>query len=137
MPNAVPFKRAYDAAARTAESARVRSRYPDRVPCIVERGRGADVPEIDRQKFLVPTDLTMGQLAWVVRKRIQLPAEKALFLMVGTRLMPSCELVLNVYEGQKDADGFLYVTYSGENSFGGAAKSASACAGRSASRIRC
>lgn len=25
----------------------------------------------------------------------------------------------NIYEEQKDADGFLYITYSGENTFGG------------------
>lgn len=128
--SAAAFKSAYDHDARAAESARVRQRYPDRIPCIVERGGDRNVPEIDRAKFLVPTDLTMGQLAWVVRKRIQLPAERALFLMVGTCLMPSSALVLNVYEERKDADGFLYVTYAGENTFGGAT-------GCSASRIRC
>jgi GABA(A) receptor-associated protein len=27
-------------------------------------------------------------------------------------------LMSNIYEEQKDTDGFLYITYSGENTFG-------------------
>jgi GABA(A) receptor-associated protein len=30
----------------------------------------------------------------------------------------SAELMIKIYEEQKDEDGFLYVTYSGENTFG-------------------
>lgn len=118
----IPFKKRYDADARAAEGTRVRQRYPDRVPVIVERGRDASVPHIDKVKYLVPLDLTMGQFCFVVRKRISLPAERALFLMIGSNLAPSSALVTNVYEEHKDKDGFLYMTYAGENTFGGSAE---------------
>ena len=116
-----PFKKRYDADARAAEGKRVRERYPDRVPVIVERGRDASVPHIDKVKYLVPLDLTMGQFCFVVRKRISLPAERALFLMVGSNLAPSSALVTNVYEEHKDKDGFLQ-DLAGENTFGGSAE---------------
>ena len=117
----IPFKKRYDADARAAEGKRVRERYPDRVPVIVERGRDASVPHIDKVKYLVPLDLTMGQFCFVVRKRISLPAERALFLMVGSNLAPSSALVTNVYEEHKDKDGFLQ-DLAGENTFGGSAE---------------
>ncbi|KAK4581144.1 hypothetical protein RGQ29_024711 [Quercus rubra] len=60
---------------RMAESGRIREKYPDRVPA--ER---SDIPDIDKKKYLVPADLTVGQFVYVVRKRIKLGAEKAICL---------------------------------------------------------
>lgn len=61
----------------------------------------------------------MGQFVYVVRKRISLPPEKAIFVFVKNSLPPTAALMSAIYEKNKDADGFLYVTYSGENTFGG------------------
>lgn len=55
---------------------------------------------------------------YVVRKRISLPPEKAIFVFVKNSLPPTAALMSAIYEKNKDADGFLYVTYSGENTFG-------------------
>jgi GABA(A) receptor-associated protein len=41
-------------------------------------------PEIDKKKYLVPTDLTVGQFVYVIRKRIDLNAEKALYVFVAS-----------------------------------------------------
>ena len=65
---------------RREESARILAKYPDRIPVIVEKNGGSSVPDIDKCKFLVPTDLTIGQFVYVVRKRIRLEPEKAIFL---------------------------------------------------------
>lgn len=98
-------------------------------------------------RYLVPADLTVGQFVYVVRKRIKLSAEKAIFIFVKNVLPPtgketldvlnwyssacSCFKILKyaslfgtaammsaIYEENKDEDGFLYMTYSGENTFG-------------------
>ncbi|KAM7261221.1 hypothetical protein ACFE04_026696 [Oxalis oulophora] len=53
---------------------------PERIPVIVERAEKSDIASIDKKKYLVPADLTVGQFVY--------------------------------------ADGFLYITYSGENVFG-------------------
>ena len=103
------------------EAIRVRTKYPDRIPVIVNRSKsaGSEVPFIDKHKFLVPSDLTMGQLQYVIRKRLTLTPDKALFLFVNNAATPTSSLVSTVYEENKDQDTqFLYVTYAMENTFG-------------------
>lgn len=83
----------------------------------MERG-SRDVPRIDKEKFLVPMYLTMAQLSFVVRKRLQLHAGDALFLMVNKTLCTSTATAGSMYDAHRDTDGFLYVTYTMENTFG-------------------
>ncbi|RVW45966.1 Autophagy-related protein 8C [Vitis vinifera] len=68
--------------------------------------------------YLVPADLTVGQFVYVIRKRIKLSAEKAIFVFVKNTLPSTAALMSAIYEENKDEDGFLYMTYSGENTFG-------------------
>ncbi|KAL9298962.1 putative autophagy protein Atg8 ubiquitin [Arabidopsis thaliana] len=103
---------------RQAEAARIREKYPDRIPVIVERAEKSDVPDIDKKKYLVPADLTVGQFVYVVRKRIKLSPEKAIFIFVKNILPPTAAIMSAIYEEHKDEDGFLYMSYSGENTFG-------------------
>ncbi|KAL2573481.1 hypothetical protein AAZV13_17G129300 [Glycine max] len=69
-------------------------------------------------RYLVPADLTVGQFVYVIRKRIKLSAEKAIFIFVDNVLPPTGAIMSSIYDEKKDEDGFLYVTYSGENTFG-------------------
>ncbi|XP_057513777.1 autophagy-related protein 8C-like isoform X1 [Actinidia eriantha] len=112
------FKLEHPLERRLADSARIREKYPDRIPVIVEKAERSDVPDVDKKKYLVPADLTVGQFVYVVRKRIKLSAEKAIFVFVGNVLPPTGALMSAIYEENKDEDGFLYMTYSGENTFG-------------------
>lgn len=64
-------------------------------------------------RYLVPADLTVGQFVYVIRKRIKLKPEKAIFIFVNNALPNTAELMTKIYEEQKDEDGFLYVTYAG------------------------
>eukprot|EP01135_Chromosphaera_perkinsii_P005646 Nk52_evm17s356 gene=Nk52_evmTU17s356 len=112
------FKQEHLYEKRKAEAARIRSKYPDRIPVIVEKAEKSDITEIDKKKYLVPMDLTVGQFVYVIRKRIKLSPEKAIFIFVNNVLPPTSASMATIYEEQKDEDGFLYVTYSGENTFG-------------------
>ncbi|KAL6562254.1 Autophagy-related protein 8C-like [Orobanche gracilis] len=112
------FKLEHPLERRQAESASIREKYPERVPVIVEKAIKSEVPDIDKKKYLVPADLTVGQFVYVVRKRIKLSAEKAIFVFVNNMLPPSAALMSAIYDEHKDEDGFLYMTYSGENTFG-------------------
>lgn len=103
---------------RKSEAERIRAKYPDRVPVICEKADRSDIPDIDKKKYLVPADLTVGQFHYVIRKRIKLAPEKALFLFSGNSIPPNAALMSTVYEEQKDEDGFLYIQYSGESTFG-------------------
>ena len=114
----LPFKEAHTQEHRKSESTRILTKFPDRIPVICERAPKSDIPNIDKNKYLVPSDLTVGQFVYVIRKRIELPPEKAIFVFVGNSLPPTASLMAEVYAQHKDEDGFLYVTYSGENTFG-------------------
>lgn len=112
------FKQMYSFDQRKLESSNIRNKYPDRIPVIVEKAPHSSIPAIDKQKFLVPNEISMAQFMWIIRKRIQLPAEKAIFLFVGRILPQSSSSMGEIYNALKDEDGFLYVVYSGENTFG-------------------
>lgn len=103
---------------RKEESIRMMGKYPDRIPVIVERSTSSQLPDIDKPKYLVPSDLTLGQFIHVIRKRIKLTSEQAIFIFVKNS-MPICgTLMSDLYSKHKDDDGFLYVVYNGENTFG-------------------
>ncbi|KAG2489805.1 hypothetical protein HYH03_011754 [Edaphochlamys debaryana] len=112
------FKQEHSLDKRKAEAARIKEKYPDRIPVIVEKAERSDIPDIDKKKYLVPSDLTVGQFVYVIRKRIKLSPEKAIFIFVKNVLPPTAALMSSIYEDHKDEDGFLYITYSGENTFG-------------------
>jgi GABA(A) receptor-associated protein len=112
------FKKEHSLEKRTNEAKKIRERYPDRIPIIVEKDLKSDVPDIDKKKFLVPDNLTMCQFQYVIRKRIKVNPEKSIFIFVNGKLVPSSSLLSTVFEEHADEDGFLYMVYNGENTFG-------------------
>ena len=106
---------------RKIEAEKITKKYPDRIPIIVEPCKGVPtIPIIDKRKYLVPRDLTMGQFLFVIRKRLKLTHDKALFVFVGKNnsLISPAKLLSTVYEENKDSDYFMYVLYSEEQTFG-------------------
>ena len=69
---------------------------------------------------MVPSDITIGKFIYEIRKHMKLSEEQAIFLFVNEALPPSASLVSQIYKQHQDEDGFLYIQYSGENSFGAA-----------------
>jgi GABA(A) receptor-associated protein len=105
---------------RILESTRILSKYPDKIPIICEKNKNAsnDCPTIDKTKYLISRDLTVGQFIYVIRIRLNISQDKALFLFIGNIIPSSTNSILSVYNKYKDTDKFLYVTYSFENTFG-------------------
>ncbi|XP_059940675.1 gamma-aminobutyric acid receptor-associated protein-like 2 isoform X1 [Mesoplodon densirostris] len=85
------FKEDHSLEHRCVESAKIRAKYPDRVPVIVEKVSGSQIVDIDKRKYLVPSDITVAQFMWIIRKRIQLPSEKAIFLFVDKTVPQSSD----------------------------------------------
>jgi len=112
------FKSQHPFEKRKAEADRIRMKYPDRIPVIAEKAEKTNIPDIDKKKYLVPSDLTMGQFVYVIRKRIKLPADQAIFIFVNGTLPPAAAVMSQIYKEFADPDGFLYVSYSGESTFG-------------------
>lgn len=112
------FRSKHPFEARKAEAERICEKFPGRIPVIVERTAKSTIPELDKQKFLVPGDLTIGQFCYVIRKRMALPPEQALFLFVGNSLPTTGSILREMYQLYKNEDGFLYIQISGESTFG-------------------
>ena len=74
---------------RRAEGEKIRRKYPDRVPVIVEKSPKARIGDLDKKKYLVPSDLTVGQFYFLIRKRISLRPEDALFFFVNNVIPPT------------------------------------------------
>ena len=104
------FKDEHPFEKRKAEAERIRQKYADRIPVICEKVEKSDIATIDKKKYLVPADLTVGQFVYVIRKRIKLSPEKAIFIFVDEVLPPTAALMSSIYEEHKDEDGFLYIT---------------------------
>lgn len=119
MSDRCDYKTIHSFNKRKEDASRIISKYPDRIPIIVQKSKhGGTIPMIDKKKYLAPSDLTMGQFIFVIRKRMRLPPENALFMFVNNIIPPTASTLSSIYENQKDDDGFLYFTYSGENTFG-------------------
>lgn len=113
------FKRQFSFKYRLEESSRVLTKYPDRIPIICEKSSNQkDLPTIDKKKYLVPNDLSMGQFIYVIRKRMNLRPEEAIFLFVNNQIISGTSLIGHIYDYEKDPDGFLYIQYAKENVFG-------------------
>jgi GABA(A) receptor-associated protein len=113
-----PFKRANSIEKRLKESRRVLDKFPDRIPVICEASSKSIHLKMDKSKFLVPKDLTISHFVMIVRGRLKLDASVALFFIVGDIVAPSISTLDNLYYNHSDLDGFLYLTFSEENTFG-------------------
>jgi len=97
----------------------IREKYPQRLPVLCNKSKySKNTPNIDKNKYLVPFDLTAAQFIYVIRKRMKLNPEVALFLFVGRMIPPGMTKMIYLYENYKNEDGFLYITYSTESTFG-------------------
>ena len=116
----LPFQARLDLESRREIGDRARMKHPTHIPAIIERG-GKDAPHIDKERFLLPLDLTGAQLQYVVRRRLKMDKEKAIFLFCGNNyLISSAATAKDLYARHKDPqDRLLYIKYSLENTFGG------------------
>jgi len=114
------FKKNHDFYKRLNESDRIMRKYPSKLPVIVEKHESyADIPDIDRSKYLVPNDITMAEFMYVIRKRIHITPDKSIYLFVDNLgMVPTSYTAIQVYEQAQDKDGFLYIKYCGESTFG-------------------
>ena len=113
------FKTKHTFEERFSESERIIKKFPDKVPIICEKnGNQLELKELEKSKYLVPWDYTIGQFLYIIRKQLQLGKEEALFMIVGNHISSASALLGHIYELYKDLDGFLYIQYTKENTFG-------------------
>ncbi|MBN3325097.1 GBRL1 protein, partial [Atractosteus spatula] len=110
------YQRSVPLQVRRAEGQRIREKHPDKIPIIVERVARARVPELQKKKYLdrgtghssppVPrltadplsVSSAVGQFCFLIRQRISLRPEEALFFFVDNALPPSGATLAQIYQ---------------------------------------
>jgi len=103
---------------RRAEGEKIRKKHPDRIPVIVEKAPKCRLQDLDKKKYLVPSDLTVGQFYFLIRKRIHLRPDEALFFFVNNVIPPTAATMGQLYQDHHEEDMFLYIAYSDESVYG-------------------
>ena len=77
------------------------------------------LPCIDKVKYLVPRELTLAQLSTIVRNRLSLNQAESFFLFSSGGVMVTMSgTVQELYAANMDSDGFLYIEYASQETFG-------------------
>lgn len=113
------FQNKFPIEQRKVESARILSKYPDKIPIIVQKfQKDRSQYNLPKSKFLASHDMSMGQFTFVIRKNLQMKSSEALFMFVDNTLLLNTLSLREIYENNKNEDGFLYIYFSLENTFG-------------------
>jgi len=104
---------------RIQDSTQVKLKYPDRIPVICEKHYdNIKLEHLSKKKYLVPIELTIAEFMFIIRKNICIHPHEAIFISIGHIIPPSNTMFGHLYHEYKDADGYLYITYTSENTFG-------------------
>jgi len=112
------FKQRFTFEERYQESSRVLKIYHEKIPIICEKHKTSTILNIDKHKYLAAFNISVAQFIYIIRQRMSLPSEKAIFIFINGIIPSSSSMLLDYYVEHKDPDGFLYITYASENVFG-------------------
>jgi len=119
------FQRDFSFDIRKAECERVREKHPNKIPIvceihpkdIIKQNTNHHQPLI-KSKYLVNEDFTIAQFTQVIRGKMKLDKNVAIFIIVCGQMVSSSQTIRTLYARYRNSDGFLYITYCFENVFG-------------------
>ena len=114
------YKTDFSIEERKQESARILRDYPNRMPVICEKAPNSNLPDIKKTKYLVPTDMTVHQFHFLIRRNLDLNEVSALYLITPKGItLTGDKTMFEVYNNNKDkSDNFLYLYYATELTWG-------------------
>ena len=104
---------------RCEYSAAIKKNYPTMVPIILYTSSTDKTVKLTRSKYLAPQDISFSKFAANVRAYTNINETQSMFLFVNNKIPGHDTLLGEIYNRHKSDDGFLYITVSIENSFGG------------------
>ncbi|XP_048431644.1 uncharacterized protein LOC125473200 isoform X1 [Pyrus x bretschneideri] len=97
------------------DAVKLREMRPDYIPVIMEKDARSDVPDVDMRRCHVYDGTPLREFVHFLRGHIH--SKKPIFVFFKNTKPPNSALMSAIHEENKDEDGFLYVTYSGEKSY--------------------
>ena len=103
---------------RRRESSFLMQKNENCIPIIFEKGNKHQTIQFKKSKFIVSFYITIGQLIFIIRNYYAIDPFVSLFLFINGNIPSSSSLILDVYNRDRNEDGFLYIKYFTENTFG-------------------
>jgi hypothetical protein len=104
------------------ETDNIKLKHPNRVPILISVSQNDKslFNLITNHKYMIPKDMTFTEFIQIIRHRIHLDSNEALFAILSEQnIMPKMSsLVGELYEKYKSNDGYLVITLTKENTFG-------------------
>ena len=100
---------------RKEEYQKVMQTNPGKIAIICEKDPRSRIADIEKSKYLVKNDISLNQFNLMIRNRLKIGKEEALFLLVnGKKSLTGDDSMQDVYNKFKSEDGFLYIAYASE-----------------------
>lgn len=113
------FKLEYDATTRKQEYEKIKAKYPDKIPIIIEETSQNPSKLVGKcNKVIISADATLAHVVHFIKKRRKTSHKNAIILYVNGNLYTLGQVLKDIYEKDADKDGFLYATYMEEITFG-------------------
>ena len=94
-------------------------KYPTKVPVMVQKDiRCTLIADLPKRKFIVPKDLRISDFLYYIRRQLQVPEFESIFIFINDSLPSLNHTIGLLYEEEKDNDGFLYIYFTTESTFG-------------------
>ena len=104
---------------RKSEFQKVKQKHPEKIAIICEKSPKSKIRDIEKSKFLINSDITFNQFSQMIRHKLQMSKEEALFFLAnGKTTLTGNDSMLEVYNKFKNEDGFLYIAYASEEIWG-------------------
>lgn len=106
---------------RKDQAEKALEKHPDKIPILCEVDPlSKNLNTLPQLKYLVSDNMNLSELITLFRKKMNLNASEALFIMNYTskRCLTHGTNLDIVYKKYKDVDGFLKLTIVAENTFG-------------------
>jgi len=123
---------------RIVYSKKLLSKYSDRIPIVIEK---SEFVELQNYKYLLPRNLLVSEFMCIIKTKMNkaLDEKKAIFTFVKSNafgiashspkenacksdknynLVPMNQTIQEIYNIHKNEDGFLYIKFGIENTFG-------------------
>lgn len=96
----------------------IKKKYPNKIPIIMKKADSCNLKPIEKNKFLVATDMTIGRFNFSIRKYFKINGAQSIIFFVNKTLVPVSMSIKEVCHKYGYENDFLVIEYTTENTFG-------------------